>query len=1108
MAQLKIFSASAGSGKTYTLARQVIDLLVADPRSYAHVLAVTFTNKATGEMKERIVGDLDLMANGADGDPAREGLLSVHVGMCRSRGDEEATRAKVVGRAKTALMNILLDYGQFSVSTIDRFVQRVIRSFAYEQGLPSNYGLQLDTEPVIDSAVDDLMESLATDSELRKLVIAMTEEAIDTEKAWNLAESQIAKIGKALLDEGANVAPGVLSPGNISALRKAMEARRGEAVRAVIGVVHDIQARLSALGSVKLNGNKRRFVALVNAEIPDADASDGGREAAMFAADAIETLADLDADTVVTKQYRDAASGFVGFVKESVAKMDGLRRQLNTAEGVLANVKVIGVMGRLANFIRDVEARNNKMNMSGSGKLLSDLIDDCPVPFVYEKIGVRYDTIMIDEFQDTSFTQYGNFRPLLSESLSEGHDCLLVGDVKQSIYRFRGGDWQLLGRRVQNDFVSQAELLPLNDNYRSKSQIVNFNNALFATLPGVMDRSLYSGGLVSREGRTDVLEVMYDGAAQNPKKGDDGYVRMSIISVPSAGKELARKFVENDYVSALKDVLSHGYSYSDVCILVRKATEAQAVIERLGRESWNGEPIPIMSDDSLFVMSSDATLCLADVMRYLVTGERAPLFAALKTLRGVTEEALGEEFARGGDMGAEIDELRGLGVLELIGEVVNRMPKQLRDAESLYIDAFRQQIMEALKDGDSDISSLVRRIDDNKRKWTVWATSSRPAVKIMTIHKSKGLEFKVVIIPNCDWELENFKGKSSIWCPADRLDIPSWRGGVLPLTYNKNLADSDFKEDYVAEREQLFADNLNMAYVAFTRPKDVLLAWGVKAVPKTDKAKVGSVEASGSIAKYLSSAFEEMTGDAAGRLSLSQVSVDEDARPSDDGGVAVLDVCAYVDGKLPSVEVATGVVANVAQLNVEVAHSCDPASRFKINAEAESRILSDAEEEDDAGGAAGTRALMISVGLTNHSILERVISLADLHKAVSHAVLSGLLSRSEAEAREAEMSRKISEDPVVAEWFDHRRVAKVWTETSMVGPSGDAQMPFARRRPDRVMRMADGRTVLVDYKFGKRSPKHHAQVREYVRWLEIAGFKDVEAYLWYYSEGGVEKVGL
>ncbi|MEE1347522.1 MAG: UvrD-helicase domain-containing protein, partial [Bacteroidales bacterium] len=150
MAQLKIFSASAGSGTTYTLARQVIDLLVADPRSYAHVLAVTFTNKATGEMKERIVGDLDLMANGADGDPAREELLSVHVGMCRSRGDEEATRAKVVGRAKTALMNILLDYGQFSVSTIDRFVQRVIRSFAYEQGLPSNYGLQLDTEPVID----------------------------------------------------------------------------------------------------------------------------------------------------------------------------------------------------------------------------------------------------------------------------------------------------------------------------------------------------------------------------------------------------------------------------------------------------------------------------------------------------------------------------------------------------------------------------------------------------------------------------------------------------------------------------------------------------------------------------------------------------------------------------------------------------------------------------------------------------------------------------------------------------------------------------------------------------------------------------------------------
>lgn len=1105
MANIKIFSASAGSGKTYTLARQVIDLLISDPRSYAHILAVTFTNKATAEMKERIVGDLDLMANGPDSDHAREELLDAHLRLCHDRGDDSATREKVVTRAKAALQNILLDYGQFSVSTIDRFVQRVIRSFAYEQGLPSNYGLQLDTKPVVDGAVDDLMECLANDAPLRELVLKMTEEAIDNDKAWNRAETLIGELGETLLSEKVAIDAGKLSVENIKALSEAMESRLEDAAKAVYDIAVKVKELYAACGIAKTNGSMKPFISFVESKLPAFDfESFEGRRRALDLAIFIETTFDKKGSLVRSKT--------TGAVDEFMAGLDNLEAEcrahmpaIRTAQSVLKNIHILGVMGKLAELLDVVAERNNKVNMGGSGKLLADLIDECPVPFVYEKIGTRYDTIMIDEFQDTSHTQYGNFRPLLSESLAEGHDSLVVGDVKQSIYRFRGGDWQLLGREVEKDFSPDVLHTRLEDNYRSKSQIVNFNNALFRVMPAVMDSALYSSGLQSADGSANMLSMMYEHAGQNARKGDDGMVRLTLISVPkeSGSKNAAQGYVEQSYVRDLKDALDCGYAFSDVCILVRKSGEAQAVQERLAQETWHGEPIPVMSDDTLLVMSSDATMCIADVMRYLSTGERGPLFSAVKTLSGLTAEALGAELLASKAIGAKIDELRGLGIIELTDSVVNMLPEALRNEDALYIDAFRQQIMEAVKDGEADLSAFIRRVDENATQWTVWATSSRPAVKLMTIHKSKGLEFKVVIIPYADWTLDPSKGKENIWCKADCLGIDSWRGASLPLTYNEDLSKGDFRQDYVAEREQIFADNLNMAYVAFTRPKEVLVAYGI-CPPPPQREKKDGVEPPGTISKYISASLSMMDGSP---VTCRTITVDDEGFESADA-TCTLDVTEYSDGHLWQREASPGGNSAVAQLDLAMPETYDAVAHFKINAEAESRILADAS--DDENPSDGTsRALMISMGLTNHGILENVRTLADLHTAVRRAVLHGTLAADEAATREEEMRTRITSDPTVAAWFDSANVAKVWTETSMVGPApAESPMPFVRRRPDRVMRMRDGRTVLVDYKFGKRSKRHHGQVKEYVKWLECCGFERVEAYLWYYAEGCVERVAL
>lgn len=1109
MAKINVFSASAGSGKTYTLARQVIDLLIADPRSYAHILAVTFTNKATGEMKERIVGDLDIMANGADSDPAREALLQTHIAMSKRRGDACATREQVIDRSKQALSNILLDYGQFSVSTIDSFVQRIIRTFAYEQGLPSNYGVQLDVEPVITGAVDELMESLSDDDRLRNLVLEMTDEAIDGDKSWGSAESKITELAKELLSESVTVSPELFEAGNITLLRKGMRAREEAGLKATYDLLAEIKSLYAACGVSDLSGSYKYFVSLVTEPMPAFDFTTQEARNATFefvSKKAKKVLEIKDLNKLAKKETKGRVEEFIGGVSAIRDRIPEALAPYYTAQSVLKHMHVLGVVGKLTQLLGGVAEQNNKINMSGSGKLLSDLIDSCPVPFVYEKVGVRYDTIMIDEFQDTSRTQYANFRPLLSESLAEGYDCLLVGDVKQSIYRFRGGDWQLLGKRVADDFNPDVRQIPLADNYRSKSQIVNFNNALFRVLPAVMDRALYSASLRSADGSANLLEVMYAGAEQNPKKGDNGCARLTIVSVDKDDKEAkdaAELYVENAYVADLKAALDNGYSFSDICILVRNKKEACAAIERIGRETWHGEPIPVMSDEALSVMSSDATICITDVMHYLSTGERGNLFSALRTLRGETVQDLGQKFVGSKDQGAELDNLRGLGILELVGAVVNMMPKQLRDEDSLYIDAFREQVMEAVKEGEADLGSFLRRVKESGDKWKVCGTSSRPAVKLMTIHKSKGLEFKVVIMPAADWSLEVGAGKNTIWCPSDRLEIDSWRGATIPLTFNSELSKSEFAPDYMAEREQLFADSLNVAYVAFTRPKDVLYAYGVYCPTKDEaegKVDDSKVVAPGTIVKYLSAALSDMNS--AGLVSSRNITVDDNGAEVPDASHS-LSITQYSDGSLTP-QTSTSEQPVVAQLNVETPTFTDPVGRFKINAEAESRII------DDAADAESHRALMISTGLTNHGILENVRSLSDLHSAVRRAVLNGVLSEADATAREDEMRRRIESDPVVAEWFDAAKVQKVWTETSMVGPAapGSSVMPFVKRRPDRVMRMADGRTVLVDYKFGKRSPKHHAQVKEYVTWLNYAGFERVEAYLWYYGEGSVERVAL
>lgn len=1107
--QLAVYSASAGSGKTYTLARHVIDILVANPRSYSHLLAVTFTNKAMGEMKERIVRDLDIIANRDASDAESQKLTDVHVDMAAKRGQTMSSE-EVRSRCATALRYILMDYSQFSVQTIDSFVQRVIRAFAYEQGLPSNYGMQMEIDPVIDSAVDNLMESLSANDKLRHNVLRMTEEAIEDEKSWSKPEQNIKDLGKSLLKEGAPHNLDALTDENIDLLKKTMAAREKEAVKRVFEIVDKLK-NIVVKHKVTSDLNQRPNVGkwLTGALPTEPYSEKNFNKCRKYA---IEPLAKHFLIQDVNSLKKSKTKGdFDGFANDYTALVEQMKDAvfiLNDARLIRDNADSLSVMSEFKSLVQKVALDSNKMNMSDTGKLLRDLIDGCNIPFVYEKIGVRYDNMMIDEFQDTSETQYENFRPLLDNSLSEGHDCLVVGDIKQSIYRFRGGDWQLLGRRVAEDFEGKAVKITLESNFRSQRQIVEFNNVLFRHLPKVMDDAIYTGGIEPYDPNNRLLEAMYQDSTQKPQKGDKGYVRVEVLK---AKGEIVDKYIGNSYAAAVKTALEKGYSPSDICFLVRNNKTAPKILERLGRETWNGEPLAIMPDDALMVMNSPATQCIYDVMRYLDSGEREPLFSALRTLRGVSVEELGTLFATSKeDFGAELEELRNMGLLELANEVVNRLPEKLRAEDALYIDAFREKVMEAIGDGEADLRHFTNRVEEEGNSWKVFAQSSKPAIKIMTFHKSKGLEFKVVLIPDIDWDLEvkAFGKSDTLWCSAAPLGIKEWEDGIVPLNYGKALHQSSFAHEYQNQRELNFADNLNNAYVAFTRPCEVLMAWGLNSEPK-DAPKKGEVESPGNMGKYISRALLKAKAEGDGRVSdrAYVMADDETFSPAEDGdGDAALTAITYEDGEMPTASAPKDEAAHDAQMDIAPNQIKRVSTRFKVNTEVESRIIGDSASEESADA----RAIMVSLGLTNHSILESVGTLDDLHGAIHHAVLQGRLDESEAEAREVEMREKISSNPTVAEWFDGEKVERVWPEVSMVGlPSGQRRgKRFGVRRPDRVMSMADGRTLIVDYKFGKRESSHKAQVKEYLDWIQKAGFENVEAYIWYYAEGEVEKVVL
>ncbi|MBQ3723106.1 MAG: UvrD-helicase domain-containing protein [Bacteroidales bacterium] len=1019
---IRILKASAGSGKTYNLAREYIRLLLEkkDPQAYRHILAVTFTNKATDEMKGRILQELYVLASDPQASPYFDDFVP---SVCPDQGTLRQ-------RASGQLSAILHDYSAFAVSTIDKFFQQTLRAFSHEIGQFASYQVELDKASLVEESVDRILDALTEED--RILLDWLTDNVkADLEKGnrFNL-EPPLKAIASSLKSEDHDEAVrsfGVdeekaYSKGHLKEIRKACEEVVKQFVRDVEMAARAVLDVLERHGVDPAESNRGFLKALYKYVDPDVRTQlekpspsflEKARDSMLWFARSKDRL-------------RLELEGDLEGPLDAFCALFGDRYKLyGTARVIGAQVYGLGIAGELKKAFSELQKEKNVLCIDDSNTILKDIIDGSDAPFVYEKLGVRFEDFLLDEFQDTSAVQWENFRPLLRNSDASGFDNLVVGDVKQSIYRFRGSDWKLLESGLQEEFgLPPGSESVLAGNYRTCRAIVDFNNAFFPYAAGQLDGLL--GGDEIRRIYRDVGQRV---CLKDPAEGS--------VDIQFCEDNEAQMAAVLDGIHA---VLEAGGRLGDIAVLVRGNAEGSAIAARLVSEG-----IPVVSDDSLFVKSSVTVRRLASQLSLV----GSPSASDSTAVAGFLARSM------------------GIGLPDHYHSLVDLAESLLRDlkeadeatfaAEIPYVQSFMDFLLDWTSVHGNDLSAFLRDWEAATPK--IASPESGSSVRVMTIHKSKGLEFPFVIVPFAE-KVTLFKS-SSRWCRPETggTALDSLTDGVYHVALSDSTEGTLFAEYYRKERALQYIDNINIFYVALTRAK-----YGLRIIAKMPpKKQKDAVD----------------TGQAADWKDLSQI----------------------LYGFVLSTEYHAGTMYDFASLERK-AGPAEPLETgwpsFPAGDRGRLKFSRDAADFFGPDGLVGPQASNRLRGLVLHDILSAVKVPEDLPRAVDRAVASGALPADDRAHTLAFLTARLES---VAErgWFDGSGV-EILNEASLIGTDGQ------ELRPDRVILREDGSVAVVDYKFGRPEAGHRDQVARYEDLYRRMGHADVSGYLWYVESGEVVSV--
>lgn len=1043
---LTIYKASAGSGKTFTLAVEYMKLVILNPQSYRNILAVTFTNKATEEMKIRILSQLyGISQDDGKSQTYKDKII-----------EETGLAEDIIKRnANIALRNLLHNYNYFRIETIDAFFQTVLRNLARELDLTANLKVGLNDYQVEEQAVDELIENLDSHDKILTWIIEYIDQNISDDKGWNVI-GKIKKFGatifKDFYKENSRQLNEVLNKENffntytrkLRSLKQESEEKLNHYAKLFFDVLDEKGLKVDDF-SKGASGVCGYFIKLRDGKFSDKE---------LLTKTAVSGMEHPE-EWVLKAEANSTNEKFI-FVQTTLmpllSKIEQERPQLvkiyKSAELTLRHLNQLRLLSSIERKVQELNIEANRFLLSDTQSLLHALIDDSDSPFIFEKIGSQLEHVMIDEFQDTSIVQWSNFKVLLLECMSHANaDNLIVGDVKQSIYRWRSGDWRLLNE-IEKEFPSpllQLDIQNLQINYRSQRNIIEFNNEFFSRASAEESRVLGTDNPV------DVLQMKRayaDVCQEIPIKKAEGLVRIDLYNETD-------EILEN-LSTTINELRSLGIGYDKMAILVRNNKDIQLLADHF---SHNFPDIPLVSDEAFRLDASQAVCTLISALRFLIHPDNQLEKAFLKKI-GAKE-----------DIFLHRDILMSMPLHSLAEQLLLTFNKKEFEQQGAYICAFFDQLNKFLQDNIPDIDTFLKEWDETICQKTILSGDVQ-GIRLLTIHKSKGLEFDNVFIPFCDWRLE--KSGTTIWCkpeekPFDELPL-------VPIDFSsKQLMGSIYEKDYLHEHLQNMVDNMNLLYVAFTRASRNLFISGKRSTAATRSDIIEKVIEAVSVS-LKESMFKGDVKDKKSSISFSYgtISMSKEEEKAETGNVFTQKPEIITVGKL---------------------ENYDNHAEFRQSNKSKRFIEAEGDEEQNR---------FIKLGNILHTVFSMIHTTDDITSVLRQLELEGILYDEEQNAESLKkLLQKRLESPRIREWFSPKW--QLFNECTILHVEPNTN-EVVEHRPDRVM--TDGKeTIVVDFKFGNSRDEYRNQIMLYMRLLEDMGHKNVRGYLWFVYSNKIEEVG-
>lgn len=1041
-----LYDASAGSGKTYALVKEYLKIILSSKQNdaYRNILAITFTNKAVHEMKSRIVTNLSEFAKDNPTDKSADLMQDIAT-------DINLSLSEIKQKSKSIIKHIIHNYAAFDISTIDKFTHKVIRAFAHDLNLPMTFEVTLDTENLLIEAVDALIAQAGEDETLTKLLVDFTMEKTDDDKSWDISR-EILETGRLILNENN---------------REEITHFHDKTITEFLEIKKKIQEASKNLEAGSIDGAVN-LLALIDANGIDVKSFSAGhfpnhinsiKEGRFNPKN--KTYHEAE-DVKINKTAKDRViiEGILPELLSGLGRIYENYQKIGFYNAFLKNITPLSLLNTVSNELSKIQKEQNILSIAEFNAIIHEQIQNQPAPFIYERLGERYKHFFIDEFQDTSEMQWQNLIPLIDNALSsedlqgERGSLMIVGDPKQSIYRWRGGKAEQF-IELSKDFNPfnnpDKHLEHLDKNYRSYSQIIDFNNRFFKMLSGEFENADYK----------DLYEN-HSHQKSNEKTG--GYVNISFIPKVESPQDDEDALDKTELfvlatLNTIQKVLRQGFEYRDIVILTRKRGQGIAVANYLTEQS-----IPLLSSETLMIANATEVRLIISVLRYLKNSndlESKANFMQYIARNIQTSMPVHDFIAKGMEMRVEAEfeqwlvefctdvsgllsfqDIRKKSLYEAVEIILSKFigPKK----NNAYIQYFLDIVLERDIRNQAGISDFLNYWDKNSEKFSIPSPEGDNAVKIMTIHKSKGLEFPVVILPFAEEDYSRGP-RNKLWLDADQDDF-----GLPKVLIDNSSAVEGYGEGasvvYNEKKQEELLDNINVLYVALTRAEEQLYI--ISSMNLSSKGEIPKNNMAAFFINYLEH--------------YSDFNVDQ---------------FLYEFGNPTRLSSRSKAVEKPQNIQL-VSETLDPKN-IRI-----------AQREALMWGTHQQKA--IEYGNVLHEILSFIRTKNDVPLALQKAIENGLITINQEEIVRETIEEIVNHKDLEIYFSEGNRILN---EQTIIQKEGQIV------KPDRMVLAQNNEVLLLDYKTGIHNRNYQLQLENYQSAIEKMGYKVSKKALIYIGEG-------